>query len=207
MLNLKSTALAAALAVSAPLATVALASTQTIDAPSGTYAADPTHTNVLWSVSHFGLSNYIGRFNDIQATLELNAEDPTQSQLTVTIDPKSVDTNYPPDQSLFDSEIAGEKFFNADQYPEITFVSKEIAITGENSGTVTGDLTFHGVTKPVTLEVTLNAALNPHPMSNKPTLGFSASTVIKRSEFGVDALVGPVGDEVTLIIETEFVQQ
>ncbi len=176
---------------------------QSIDVPAGTYKADGTHTNVLWSVSHFGLSNYIGRFDKIEATLELDPADVTKSSLTVKIDPKSVNVNYP--DTSFATEIAGEKFFNSGKFADITFVSKEIKTTGDNTGTVTGDLTFHGVTKPVTLDVTFNKALNPHPMSKKPVVGFSAKGTIKRSDFGVSALVGPVGDDVALTIETEFV--
>jgi len=199
MTTLKAPILAVALLVS----TVA-ASAQTIGVPSGTYVADKTHTNVLWSVSHFGLSNYIGRFDGISAKLDLNAAEPAKSKLEVTIDPASVDTNYPPNPREFSEEIAGPKFFDAAKFPRITFVSKSIEITGADTGKVTGDLTFHGVTRPVTLDVKLNAALNPHPMSKKPAVGFSATGTIKRSEFGVNAFVGPVSDEVKLTIETEF---
>lgn len=183
---------------------VMTASAASIDVPSGTYQSDPFHTNLLWSVTHFGLSHYYGRFDGINAKLDLNADDVSKSKLTVTVDPKSVDVNYPGDPKKFSDEIAGTKFFDAAQYPLITFTSTEIALTGEKTGTVTGDLTFHGVTKPVTLNVTLNNAYKSHPMSKKPTIGFSATTTFKRSDFGVNTLVGPISDEVNLIIETEF---
>ncbi len=182
------------------------ASAQQIGVPAGTYAADPGHTNVLWTVSHFGVSNYIGRFNTVAATLTLDPADPTKSQLTATIDPASVDTSYQGDKD-FDAEIASPMFLDAGQFGEIKFVSTKIETTGADTGTVTGDLTFHGVTKPVTLDVKMNAALNPHPMSQKPTVGFSATGTVKRSEFGVAALAGPIGDDVKLTIETEFVPQ
>ncbi|MBC8130053.1 MAG: polyisoprenoid-binding protein [Rhizobiaceae bacterium] len=189
------------------VAGVSAASAQVIGVPAGSYVADAGHTNVLWTVSHFGLSNYIGRFGTIAATLELDPADPTKSKLTATIDPKSVDTNYSGTDKDFDAEIASEMFFDAAKFDAITFVSTEIKTSGNDTGTVTGDLTFHGVTKPVTLDVKMNAALNPHPMSKKPVVGFSATGTIKRSDFGVAALVGPVGDDVTLTIETEFVAQ
>ncbi|OLP62623.1 polyisoprenoid-binding protein [Xaviernesmea oryzae] len=182
-------------------------SAQTIDVPAGTYVADKAHTNLLWTVSHFGLSNYIGRFDEIDAKLALDSKDPAKSKLEVTVDPKSVDTNDGAVGKDFNAEIASEMFFDAAKFSKITFVSKEIKLTGKDTGTVTGDLTFHGVTKPVTLDVKMNAALNPHPMSKKPTVGFSATGTIKRSEFGVTTLVGPVSDDVKLTIETEFVAQ
>lgn len=198
------TILKATLFVTALLASTAAASAQSIGVPSGTYVADKTHTNVLWSVSHFGLSTYIGRFNDIEAKLVLDAAQPAKSKLEVTIDPASVDTNYPPKPDEFNREIAGSQFFDAAKFPRITFVSTAIETTGADTGKVTGNLTFHGVTKPVTLDVKLNAALNPHPMSKKPAIGFSATGTIKRSDFGVSAFLGPVSDEVKLTIETEF---
>jgi len=198
----KSLVLAGALA-----ATLGTASAQTVGVPSGTYVADPLHTNVLWTVSHFGVSNYIGRFATIGATLVLDSADPAKSKLTATIDPKSVDTNYPAKDKDFNAEVAGEMFFDAAKFDTIRFVSTAVETTGADTGKVTGDLTFHGVTKPVTLDVKMNAALNPHPMSQKPVVGFSATGVIKRSDFGVTALVGPVGDDVKLTIETEFVPQ
>lgn len=183
---------------------IATASAASINVPSGNYVSDAHHTNVLWNVTHFGLSNYYGRFDNVKATLQLDAKDVAKSSLSVEIDPKSVDTNFPGKPNTFNQEIAGAKFFDAAKFNVITFKSKSIHLTGAKTGTVTGDLTFHGVTKPITLQVTLNGALNPHPMSKKPAIGFSATGQIKRSDFGVNALVGPVSDEVKLVIETEF---
>lgn len=193
-----------ALIIAAFATSVVSASAASIDMPSGTYQSDPAHTNLLWSVTHFGLSHYYGRFDGIKATLDLNAEDVAKSKLTVMVDPKSVDVNFPADPGKFNTEIASEKFFDAAQYPQITFTSTGITLTDEKNGTVTGDLTFHGVTKPVTLNVTLNNAYKEHPMSKKPTVGFSATGTFKRSDFGVSTLVGPISDNVNLIIETEF---
>lgn len=180
---------------------------QTIDVPAGTYVSDPLHTNVLWKVDHFGLSNYIGRFTDISATLELDPQDVTQSSLTATVAPGSVDTNYPADDKDFDAEIASDMFLNAAAFPEATFVSTRIEVTGDNTGTVTGDLTLLGQTHEETIDVTFNAALNPHPMTEQPAIGFSGTMTIDRARYGVEELVGPVGSEVTLEIETEFVPQ
>lgn len=189
------------------LASLATAQADQINVPQGIYKNDKTHTNVLWRVKHFDLSYYVGRFDDIDATLDLNPDDITKSKLSVKIDPKSVDTNYPPDPKHFNNEIAGEKFFNAAQFDSITFTSENIKVTGEDTGIVEGNLTFHGVTKPVALDVHFNKALNPHPMTKQPAIGFSASTTFKRSDFGVDALVGPVSDDVNVLIEVEFAPQ
>ncbi|AQT47675.1 MULTISPECIES: YceI family protein [Bartonella] len=175
-----------------------------LDVPTGAYVSDAAHTNLLWSIKHFGLSNYYGRFDKIEAKLDLDANDVEKSVLHVRIDPKSVDTNYPKTPNEFNDEIAGEMFFDADKYKNITFDSTSIELTGEKTGKVTGNLTFHGVTKPVVLDVTLNGTLASHPMTKKPALGFSAKTVIKRSEFGVNELEGPLSDDVNLTIEAEF---
>ena len=192
------------LIASAAFGSISAASAQTIGVPAGSYVSDPLHTNVLWSVSHFGTSTYIGRFDGTQATLEIDPTDATKSKLTATIDPASVNVNYSKDDKDFAAEIESDMFLDAAKFDEITFVSTEIKATGENTGTVTGDLTFHGVTKPVTLDVKMNGALNPHPMTKKPVVGFSATGTIKRSDFGVATLVGPIGDDVKLTIETEF---
>lgn len=179
----------------------------TIEAPKGNYVLDKNHTNVLWSVTHFGLSHYIGRFDNIEGTLTLDPANVQNSKIDITIDPASVDTNYQSKPNTFNQEIAGAKFFNTNKYKTITFKSTAIKITGKNTGKVTGDLTFHGVTKPITLDVTLNKALNPHPMTKKAALGFSATGALKRSEFGVNAMIPMVSDEIKLVIETEFHQQ
>jgi len=180
-----------------------VANAASVDIPAGTYKTDQRHTNVLWSVNHFGFSNYYARFRNIDATLELDAADIAKSTLSVTIDPKTIDTNYPAEPNPFNVEIASDMFLNADEFPQITFTSTAIEITGEKTGQITGDLTIRGVTKPVTLDVTLNNA-GPHPFTQAPMIGFSATGSFKRSEFGVDALVGPIGDDVGLIIEAEF---
>lgn len=172
-------------------------------APSGTYEADVTHTNVLWSVSHFGLSTYIGRFNGISATLVLDVDKPEKSSLVAEIQTASVDANYPKADEDFDARIA-EMFLGVKEHPKITFRSTAIELGDDNTAEVTGDLTLNGVTKPVTLEVQLNGMMAEHPMTRKPVLGFSAAGTIKRSDFGSKAMQGPIGDDVDITIEAEF---
>ena len=182
--------------------------------PAGTYTLDPTHASLVWTVNHFGLSNYTARFTKFDATLEFNPDDASATSLTVTIDPTSVETDYPGDfkathadspYDTFDDEIAQDAgYFNAGEYPEITFTSTEITQTGPSTGTVTGDLTFLGVTKPVTLDVTYNGTATFPWAPEQPKIGFSATGSFNRSAFGLEKLVPNVGDEVNLTIETEF---
>lgn len=174
--------------------------------PAGEYELDKTHASLIWKVSHLGLSDYTARFTDFDATIQLNPENLTQSQVQATINPMSVKTDYPhPEKKDFDAKLAkGEGWFNAEAYPEITFVSKNLEKTGETTGTMTGDLTFLGVTKPVTLDVTFNKAMQEHPFAGKPALGFSAEGSLKRSEWGMDTYLPNIGDHVKILIEAEF---
>lgn len=188
-------------------APAAATATAALDVPSGTYVLDPTHASVTWKVNHMGLSHYTARFTRFDATLNLDAAKPENSTISVTIDPKSVRTDYPfPEKEDFDAKIAGKDFFDADQFPEIRFTSTKVERLGTDSGKVHGNLTFHGVTKPITMDVKLVGA-KQHPMLNVGAVGFSATTRFKRSEFGVDSLVPMVGDEVTVQIEAEFVEK
>ena len=182
--------------------------------PAGTYKLDPTHASLTWTVNHFGLSNYTARFTTFDATLEFNPEDASATSLTVTVDPASVETDYPADYkaSHADSPYASwnealaqdPTYFNAGEYPEITFTSTEITQTGPATGTVTGDLTFLGVTKPVTLDVTYNGSATFPWAPEQPKIGFSATGTLTRSEFGLDKMVPNLGDEINLLIEAEF---
>lgn len=177
-----------------------------VEAPAGAYKLDPTHASVTFKVSHLGLSNYTARFSKIDADLTFDAADMSKSKLNVTIDPMSIRTDYPfADKKDFDKKLATDaEWFNAEFHPEITFASTAVEMTGEKTAKVTGDLTLLDVTKPVTLDVTLNGAMKEHPFLKKPALGFSATGSIKRSEFGFDKYVPMIGDDVALLIEAEF---
>lgn len=193
----------AALALLAVAAAPAVAQGARIDVPAGDYVVDKTHASVTWKVSHLGLSQYTARFTAFDMALVLDPADPTRSSIGVTIDPKSVKTDFPfPEKEDFDKVVA-EKFLGAGQHPTITFQSSSLKATGAKTGKLTGNLTLMGVTKPVTLDVTLNGAM-VHPFRKIPVVGFSASGTFKRSDFGSAALQGPIGDEVTVIIEAEF---
>lgn len=186
-----------------------------VDAASGAYTLDPHHTTITALVPHMGLSAYQLRFNRVSGELNFNAEDPTQSNVNVSIDMTSLDTPFTAPTPDFDQELQSADWLDSGAHPTATFSSTSIESTGPNSARVTGDLTFHGVTHPATLEVTYNGSLAQHPMGmDISIIGFSARGSLQRSQFGVsrampsapDANDG-VGDEVELIIETEFTKE
>lgn len=176
------------------------------DAPAGTYKIDPAHASVTFKVSHLGLSNYTARFTKIDATLALDPAKPESAKLSAVIDPTSIRTDYPfPEKENFDKVLAeSAKWFNAGVAKSVTFTSTAVKMTGAKTADVTGDLTLLGVTKPVTMKVTFNGGMASHPMAKKPAAGFSATTTVKRSEYGMTNALPFIGDDVTVLIETEF---
>lgn len=193
-----------------PLAAKAAEMTPLAAMPSGIYKIDPTHTSVNWKVSHLGLSNYAARFSKIDATLTFNADNPERSRVIAKIDPTSVRTDYPnAAEKDFDKVLAtGEEWFNAGKFTSIEFVSNKIEITGPNTGKIYGNLTLLGVSKPVVLDTVFNGAFAEKPFSSPvaAALGFSATTKIKRSDWGFNTYIPTIGDEVAIAIEAEFEQ-
>lgn len=174
--------------------------------PEGTYEVDLTHASIVWKVSHFGLSNYVARFADFDASIEYNESNIGKSKVRASINPMSIQTAYPhADEKDFDKILATDKsWFNAGEFASIEFESTSIEMTGENTATMTGDLVFLGVSKPVSLNVVFNGAMKMQPFTRKPTMGFSATTTIKRSQWGMTKYIPNVGDEVEVMIEGEF---
>lgn len=191
----------AAVAVSLALGGTALAAPTTQDpakVPAGTYVLDKRHASLTVKIVHMGFSHYTMRFNGLDGGFTYDPANWQTTKATITVDPKSVDTNDP----SFNKQIAG--YFEADKYPTITFVST--GVQGQDGkGTMTGDLTFHGVTKPVTLDVTFaGAGHGVGPLGTR--LGFSGSTQIKRSDFGLTNFILNqfTGDDVDVLFEVEF---
>jgi polyisoprenoid-binding protein YceI len=155
-----------------------------------------------------GMSKYVARFTKFDARLVLDPANPAASSVTATIDPRSVETDYPVGKRDFNKELAEQPtWFNAARFPKIEFVSKSVRIVGKNRAQVLGDLTLLGVKKPVRLDVVLNRAINPHPLTKVPAVGFSAKGKLLRSDFGMAHLIPlGVGDEVEIEIEAEFSQ-
>ena len=163
------------------------------------YTIDPTHTVVLATWNHMGYSNPSANFGDASGTIVYDAEAPENSSVEVVLPMSGIDSFVP----KLDEHLKSADFFDAEQFPQATFKSTSVRATGEGRLEVAGNLELHGVTRPVVLDVTLNKAA-PHPMmNNTPTIGFDASTTIKRSEFGIDKYVPMVSDEIALRITTE----
>ncbi|AWN55359.1 polyisoprenoid-binding protein [Methylobacterium sp. 17Sr1-1] len=191
--------LVAGLALAAPAGAQGAATRDPAQIPAGTYVVDPGHTQAVFTVNHFGFSQYTGLFSDVSGTLELQPAKPADSRLKVTIPVKSL---YTPSQHMLDS-LKSDKFLDVAQFPEMTFTSTKVTPEGKDKAKVVGDLTLHGVTKPVTLEVTLVGA-GANPMNKKQTVGFEAKGTLKRSDFGVKAFVPAVSDEVHLVLNGAF---
>jgi polyisoprenoid-binding protein YceI len=186
---------------------VAAARAEPAALPAGTYKMDHAHSSLTWKVNHFGLSNYTARFSRFDAMLDIDPSTPESAKVLVTVDPTSIRTDYRSAEGRdFDKELGdGEKFFNAKKFTQIIFSSTRVERTGETTARVTGDLTMLGVTKPLTIEVTLNGAKR-HPTAGLPALGFSGIAKLKRSDFNMTFMLPLVGDEVTLLIEAEFLK-
>ncbi len=165
-------------------------------APTGPYKLDPHHTSVVTRVVHWGVSNFAMRFDRITGSLDWDNADPTRSKLDVVIDPRSIDTGVP----ALDTEVANAMAANG---PIIHFVSTRVEKTGFNTGRITGDLSFNGVTKPVVLETVFNGSRGG---PGHRRMGFSAHTAFKRSDFAFTAFTQFASDDVKLEIESEFTQ-
>lgn len=181
-----------------PSATAQSVSAEPVQIASGTYKLDPTHTDVLVQWSHFGLSNPSAHFGNVDGTLVYDADDVTRSSVEVTL-PLSGLNSF---TAKFDEHLHSADFFDVAKFPTATFRSTRVETAGTNKLTVTGDLTIKDITRPVTLDVTLNGG-GEHPMTKVPAAGFDATTTLKRSDFGVGAYAPNVSDEVKVRITTE----
>lgn len=167
----------------------------------GTYKMDTTHGYVTFSYSHFGLSNPQISFKTVDANITFDPSNPAASAVNVSIAANSIDS----DVDIFNDHLNSENWFNTAKFPEITFASTSLTQNADDAtkGTLTGDLTVKGITKPVTLDVTLLGAM-AHPLSKKDTLGINATTTVLRSEFDLGAYAPAVSDEITITISGEF---
>lgn len=179
-----------------------------VDLPAGEYKLDKLHSSLLLRVSHLGFSNYVARFKTFDAQLQFDPNDHATASLSVTVDPKSLDVENPP--AGFLDSLLGKDWLDTAQFPELTYRSTSVEVTGPNAMRITGDLTLHGVTKPVVLEATFNGGYDGHPMDPNARIGFSAHGAFNRSDFGITyGIPAPgttmgVSDRVAVSIETEF---
>ena len=168
----------------------------------GAYELDTEHAALVFRIDHMGFSHFVGRFDKFDASLDFDQADPTSAKLEAIIDMTSLAL---PDAN-FAKTLMGPGWFDAETYPQAIFKSTAINVTGDNTGTVTGDLTLHGQTHPVTLDVTFNGG-GQDMLRGAYVTGFSATGSFNRSDFGISKFVGPVSDEVDLMIETEFTKK
>ena len=165
----------------------------------GEYTLDKSHTTVLFKIQHLGLSTYVGRFNSFDASLDFDPENPSNMQLQASIDIDSLDINNP---DLKD-DLMGRAWFNQSRYPNAVFTTQSVVALGDNDFKFTGNLDWRGVVKPIELTVTFHGGAN-NILTQKYTLGFSAKGSFKRSDFGMDAYIPLVGDEINLEVFSEF---
>jgi polyisoprenoid-binding protein YceI len=165
----------------------------------GAYTLDASHGKITWAVTHIGFSTYIGQFTGTAAKLKLDPKNPSAATLEASVDMNSVGAL----NEGLDKHLKGPDFFDVAKFPMATFKSTSVKTTGERTADITGDLTLHGVTKPITIQATFNQA-GPFPMSKAYTVGFDGVATIKRSEFGINYGVPMVSDDVKLKFEAEF---
>jgi len=181
----------AALALALGLASQAMAAE--------TYQLEKTHVDLLFAINHAGFTEKHGSFRELDATLQYDAQKPENSHVTVTVKTDSVDTGYP----ARDADLKSDKFLDVGKYPEMRFVSTKVIQNADQTLRIEGELTLHGVTKPITLQAKLNKAA-PNPFDKRPTVGFSATGTLKRSDFGISTYVPIIGDVVSITIDAEF---
>lgn len=176
--------------------------------PAGDYRLDAAHSNVTFRVDHLGFTRYVGRFTRFDAQLRFDPAQPANSRVQVRIDAASLAADNAPPGFL--DTLRGDAWLDAARHPAITFRSTRVEPAGGKRLRIAGDFTLRGVTRPVVLDATYNGGYAGHPMDPNARIGFSATTKLKRSEFGIaTGIPAPgstmgVGDEVEVLIEAEF---
>lgn len=175
---------------------VVAATYEALGVPSGTYVMDKGHGSVTFSYLHKGLSNPVLRFNNVDATLVLDADKPENSSIDVTIMAANIDSGV----AKFDTHLNSADFFNTAVNPKITFKSTSFTRGSATGGTMVGDLTMMGMTTSISFDVSLIGTAD----GKQPTIGVEGNTRILRSDFGLGKYVPLVGDEVSISISAEF---
>jgi polyisoprenoid-binding protein YceI len=165
----------------------------------GRYRLDPAHGKITWSISHLGFSTYYGQFTDVSGDLTLDSAAPDKSTLSIKIGTGSANGL----NDKLNAHLKQPDFLDVEKFPEATFVSQSVEPTSPTTARVNGTLTLRGVSKPVSFDATFNQA-GVNPVDKNYSVGFDGRTEIKRSDFGVNAFLPLLGDEVTLRLEGEF---
>lgn len=185
-----------ALTIVAVLAVSSMAAAQT-----GTWQIDPNHSAAQFSVRHLSVSTVRGAFTKVSGSATYDAADPSKDSVDVTIDASSIDTRV----QMRDNDLRSPNFLDVQKYPTITFKSRQAKAAGAGKLQIIGDLTIHGVTKEVVLDVDGPSAQIKDPWGNQ-RIGASGTTKINRNDFGVKNLPGVVGDDISITIDTELIQ-
>ncbi len=178
--------------------------------PAGDYKLDKAHSTLIFRVNHLGFSNYTARFRRFDAQLRFDPRNLNATQLTATVDARSIETDYPDPKYDFNADLQGEQWLHAAKFPEIAFRTTRVEDLGKQAMRVHGELTLHGITRPIVLDATYNGGYISHPLDPHARIGFSAHGVLRRSDFGIAGgipIAGTnigVGDQVAIVIETEF---
>jgi polyisoprenoid-binding protein YceI len=165
-----------------------------------TFKVDPVHSFVLFSVQHLGIANTYGRFNDIAGTVVFDKDNPSQSSVELSVPVESLDTH----NSIRERSLKGPDFFDAKQFPTMTFKSTKVEGSGDTLK-VSGDLTIHGVTKPLTIDFKKGG--EGRGVFGEMRGGGETRFTIKRSDFGMNFQQGAIGDEITIILSVEGIKK
>jgi polyisoprenoid-binding protein YceI len=169
------------------------------------YVVDPSHTSVIFGISHLGYSFTYGRFNKVSGDFTLDPAKPEAASFTLAIDAASIDTN----DAKRDDHLRGPDFLNTGEFPVISFKSNKVVVEKQGDATVyvvSGELTMHGETKPVTLNLQ-KLGEGPGPTGQDFRTGFNCQTKLNRSEWGMTKMVPHIGDEVAVTISFEGVRK
>jgi polyisoprenoid-binding protein YceI len=163
------------------------------------YKVDPVHSSVVFSIKHFGVTDFYGNFKQISGTVTFDGADPSKSSVELTVPVESLDTR----NDKRDQHLKSPDFFNAQQFPAITFKSNKIEGSGDTYK-ISGDLTIHGVTKPITVDFKKGGE---NKGQKETRSGGESRFTIKRSDYDMKFMAGPVGDDVNIILSLEGVKQ
>jgi polyisoprenoid-binding protein YceI len=161
-----------------------------------TYALDPAHTQVAFSIDRFGFNRVLGQFDSVEGQLILDEANPANSSVRATVQIASVSSG----NATRDEHLRGARWFNAEQFATMSFESTSVRLISETRAEVTGNLTLLGQTHPLVLDVTLNRIADA-PNNNRRTAGFSATGTLDRTQWGLATAAGMIGNNVTISIE------
>ena len=165
----------------------------------GNYQLDKQHVTTLFKINHMGMSTFVGRFNSVDASLEFDPEHMENATLSAVINIASIDLN----NRELEQTLKGVSWFDSDKWPQAIFTTSNVELINDKRARFSGDLTLHGVTAPIVLDVTFNGG-GKNMLTGRYTLGFTATTQFKRSQFGMDYLIPVVGDDVNVEVFAEF---